>query len=344
MITRHACVRVSKQALPLMARGHVLHQITNKVTVYSEQYKSVLVYQDQDQLYNSIAMHKDADIFHVHNEPNYMVTAVKEVFPDKPVVMDVHDSHLLRRNGDEIKDFSRFRVSADERNNLQLADGLVYVCEPMAEIVGTEFKLSQPSIVLPSFVPVRFYRIDFERWLGGLCYEGRIDTADELDAKWDFFQYSNYLPLAEKCNEIKMDFHIYTPRSNAKVREEYEKVCYLHEPVALHKLCKKMGRHDWGIVGNLNHHEEWKHALPNKLFEYMAACMPVVALNADECARFIREYKVGIVVESIEELAENWARHRELRQNVIKWRKEFVMENHIEKLERLYEGLAGKLQ
>lgn len=341
MLTRHCCIRVMKQALPLLARGHKVHLITEKVAQYADHCTTVTMYDSQDHLYESIKLHSDADIFHCHNEPSWFVTCCKETFWDKPVVLDVHDSFLLRRNPEELKENPEYYlVSADERNNIQLADGLVYVCDPMKEIVEREFEPKGKSIVLPSLVPERFYRIDYGRWWGGLVYEGRIDIDDELDDKWDFFQYSNYLPLAKAARELGIDFHVFTPRENEKVRKIYGDACFLHNGVRLNKLVQKLAGHDWGLVGNIRQFQEWKYALPNKLFEYMAGCVPIVSMYAEECSNWIKEFGVGITVETLEDLTKRWKEHEECRARVIKYRKEFAMERHIEKLEELYKGLT----
>lgn len=342
-IARHACIRVMKIGLPLISRGYDMHLITNKISQYSDHYNSVSSWFDLDHLYKTIKLHSDADIFHVHNEPSWFVTVVKEVFPDKPVVLDVHDTMLLRRSQEEVDKANNseiFRHTIDERNNFQLADGLVFVCNPMRDMVLDEYKTTVPYAVVPSMLPERFYRVDFSQWIGGLVYEGRIDTEDELDGKWDFFQYANYIDMARECARVGMDFHIYTPRKNASVREQYEKVCYLHPPQELSRLIKLLGSHDWGLVGNCKVHEEWKHALPNKLFEYMAGCTPVVCFNADASWDFIKDIGVGIKVDSVEELAQRWAEHRECRKNVVKYRAEFTMERHIHKIEKLYKELV----
>lgn len=342
MLTRHGCIRVYKQAIPLIERGHEVHLVTEKLSQGYERCASVMAYADTDQLYAAIKMHADADVFHAHNEPSWFVTAVKDVNQKIPIVLDIHDSHLLRKTHEEDEAEQQenpesFRIGIDERNNFQLADGLIYVCEPMKKIVGEEFDLRQPNIVLPSYVPKGYYRLDYDRWMGGLVYEGRIDISDELPKKWgSFFRYSDYLDFGKKCKEIGMDFHVYTPRENEKVRAKYSPVCILHEPQKYQRLIKVLGGHDWGLVGNLRPHTEWKNALPNKLFEYMAGSLPVVAMNADECARLIEEFKVGIVVQSVEELAERWGEHRECRKNVIKHRMQFTMDSHIHKVEELY--------
>jgi hypothetical protein len=343
MLTRHACMRVFKQAIPLLERGHEVHLITNKLAQGFERCTSVSVYNDTDQLYEAIKLHSShADVFHAHNEPAWFVTLVKDVNQKTPVVLDIHDSHLLRKTSEEDdleqqKNPESFRIGIDERNNFQLADGLVYVCEPMKRIVGGEFDLKQPSVVLPSYVPRGYYRIDFDRWVGGLVYEGRIDVNDELPKKWaSFFRYSDYLELGRKCREIGIDFHIYTPRENEDVRKRYSEVAIMHEPQKYDRLIKVIGGHDWGLVGNIRPHTEWKNALPNKLFEYLAGCTPVVSINAEESSKVIDEFKVGITVSSLEEMAERWGEQRECRKNVIKHRFQFAMENHIHKVEGLY--------
>lgn len=331
-----------KEAFPLIQRGHDVHLIVESVRQGSEQFKTVNVWQDTDQLYEAIKLHKDADVWHAHNEPSWFVTAIKELLPSARVVLDVHDSCLLRKTAEEHaaeleENPAAFRVSSDERNNTQLADALVYVSDSMRRIVSSEFALPQPSIVLPSYVPLCLYRIDMQDWVGGLVYEGRIDAAEDLPDKWrSHFTYSDYQAFALKCREIGMDFHVYTPRGNEKLRKRYEDICYLHEPKPIDRLIKVLGSHDWGLVGNIKPFTEWANALPNKLFEYMAGCTPIVAMHAEESANFIREHGVGIVVDSPEELAERWAEHRQCREQVIKRRREFSMDAHIGELEALY--------
>ena len=313
--------------------------ISEKATQYSEAYTTVSLWPSIEHLYQSIKLHSDADIFHVHNEPSFFVTAVKDMLPDKPVVLDVHDSMLLRRTDEEVDKAQSeqvYRYTIDERNNIQLADGLIFVCNPMRDMVVDTYKTTQPHIVLYSMVPRMFYRIDFSQWLGGLVYEGRVDLPKHLTPEWDFFKYSDYLDLSNKCKDLGIDFHVYSPRGNSEVVEAYKKVCLLHEPVKFEKLIRVLGSHDWGLVGNLNSYQEWELAMPNKLFEYISACVPVVAMNAGECSKIIEEYGLGITVNSLEELTERWGEHRDYRKSVVQNRFKLSMDDNIHKLEELY--------
>ena len=110
-----------------------------------------------------------------------------------------------------------FGIPLMKRNNFQLADGLVYVCDPMSNIVGETYRLDQPSCVIPSAVPRQMMRFDFFKYLGGLVYEGRIDVGETLPAQWNFFQYSDYQAVADQCNDVGIPFFIYTTRKDAKV-------------------------------------------------------------------------------------------------------------------------------
>jgi hypothetical protein len=285
----------------------------------------------------------DADIFHCHNEPSYFVTAVKENHPDIPCVLDVHDSYAARLTSEEwekLMDDGKFaiRLTTEERNNFQLADGLVFPGTVFSEIVKGEYALDQPSIVLPSYLPQSWFRYSMREYLGGLTYEGRVNTKEECEQAPNMygFVYCEYEDLAKKAHELGMDFHLYTIRKEPEFRKIYKDIAIIHEPCNMKELVKNLSRHDWGLVGNMMKTTEWEVAFPNKMFEYIAAGVPVVAMNAPACAEFLESNGLGIGVETLDELAERWKEHRDIRKNLLKTRLKWSMESHIQELEGLY--------
>ena len=336
-IARHCCIRVQKMALPLMEEGYEVHCISHRIPSYADRYETLSLYQDVDQLYSAIRLHPDADIFHCHNEPNWFVSAVKSVFPNKPVVLDMHDSMLIRVAPE---DESQNRISVDERNNAQLADALVFVSDPMAVTCRREYGLEQPFIILPSYVPKGFYKIDPWKWLGGITYEGRIDLPEEIGTEeLKFFSYCDYKELAKALAEKQIPFHLYTPRKDGKIQEAYKGIAHWRGSYPFDDLIRKLGRHNWGIIGNLQAHLAWQAAMPNKLFEYLAAGIPVIALNASEGGKFLDDTGMGINVNSVDEIVARWTEHRKCREKVFKHRHEWSMERHIHLLEELYEKI-----
>ena len=286
MISGHACIRVQKMAMALVENGHKLYHISGKMPTYSEVYDNYFLCNNLDQYVESIKiLSKQVDIFHAHNEPSWFVNIVKE-HCDTPIILDVHDSYLARITPEEEdklraegKDVSR--VITEERNNFQLADGLVFPGERFGALVKNEFRLEQPSIILPSYLPRKLFKYDTREWLGGLVYEGRVDIKEDIEKGNNYgFRYADYEDFAKKAQELKIDFHLYVTRRDEAFKKVYGDIAMVNEPKAFDDLLKSIGRHDWGLVGNIGFTPEWDIAFPNKLFEYIATCVPIVAMNA----------------------------------------------------------------
>ena len=112
-------------------------------------------------------------------------------------------------------------------------------------------------------------------------------------------------------------------------------------PLAYDTLLKTIGGHDWGLVGNHTPCPEWSHALPNKLFEYMAACVPIVCWNADEVWRFIKDTGMGIRIDSLEELKDRWKEHRACRKAIVAHRQQYALEAYLPRLESVYHQVTN---
>lgn len=342
-VSGHGCIRATKMNIALMGKGHEVHLAAKRVVPFAINYKSNVVAQDYNQMREAFKIYEQhVDLCHAHNEPSWYVTLWREV-SDKPVILDVHDSCLARVTPEEWEKQNstmgchNVRVSAEERNNFQLADALVFPAYRFKELIVSEFGLKTDSIVLPSYVPRHFYSYFPLEWQGGLVYEGKVALEKEVP----MFNYCDYRELARQAATLEMDFHIYpagyVPDLQKIYKGEEMKTTYIHTPTLLDDLIKRLGRHDWGLVGNITKTSEWDHSLPNKLFEYMAAGTPVAVINSDECADFVEKHKVGIVVKDLAELGQRWGEHREIRNALARIRMDFCMENRIHELEALYE-------
>lgn len=341
-VSGHGCIRATKMNLCLINKGHDVHLLTKKLAPYSVNYKSHSIGQNIDQMREAMKLYEPfVDLCHAHNEPSWYVTLWKEI-SKKPVILDVHDSCLARLTPEqweaqiEADKGHNVRISCEERNNFQLADGLVFPGQNFAALVSGEFKLRQPSLILPSYVPQHFYSYYPLEWMGGLVYEGKIALEKELP----MFSYCDYRALAKQAKELGLDFHLrpagYTDTLESMYKPKENEHLVIHTPVLLEDLTKRLGQHDWGLVGNIYPTSEWDNALPNKLFEYMAAGTPIVVINAKEAAEFVLKHGVGIVVKDLKELTSRWSEHREIRKKILKIRTQFSMDNQIVNLEDFY--------
>jgi glycosyltransferase involved in cell wall biosynthesis len=339
MLSGHGCVRVQKMALP---RAHEVHMIAKAPPTYHEQYTSFTIAPSIKHYVEWINRMKDeVDIFHAHNEPSWFITAIKERC-DVPVILDVHDSYLARVTPEEEEKSDTPRIWAGERNNFQLADGLVFPGRSFSELIIEEFNLLQPSLILPSYLPRFMYGYVCGQWMGGLVYEGKVMLTKECTEGTPNhgFRYCDYEELTRQAHELGIDFHLYGIRKDEAFGEAYKNTV-IHQGRSIDELIKALTRHDWGLIGNVFPTPEWDVAFPNKLFEYIAASVPVVVMNASDCRDFVLEHGVGIAVDSLQELADRWSEHTEVRKNLIKVRQRFAMENFIGNLEDLYAEVIG---
>lgn len=341
MVAGHGCIRVHKMAIPLMEKGHEVHLVAMKVPMFWEQYKTFTLCADVEQMLQALKLYEPAvDLFHCHNEPSWFVSALKEI-TKKPVILDVHDSYLARSTPEEATaalDTGRLhvRVHTEERNNFQMADALVFPGDDFRALVCGEFRLNQPALTLPSYVPSRFYEYATRDWHGGLVYEGKVSLPDEMKNKNGVgFSYCDYTDMAERTASMGMDLHLYATRGDEPFKKHYAKAL-IHRGLPYEELIGSVSRHDWGLVGNVGKHREWEVAMPNKLFDYMAAGVPTVAINASYCSKFLEATQTGITVSGPEELGERWKEHRAARTNVFKERRAWAMDAHIHKLEKFY--------
>lgn len=345
MIAGHACVRVQKMALPLLQEGHNVHLIAQKKPSLWEAYNTFSMWIDARHIIETIKLFEksnNVDIYHCHNEPSWFVTLLKER-TKKPVILDVHDTFLTRvtpEQEDNMRDcgYNPVRIMGEERTNFQIADGLIFVSPKVRDLVCDEFNLGQPNIVVPQYLPEMLYKYNFGHWMGGLTYEGKVQLPSEIiaDQRNFGFDYCDYTQIAKDCKRVGMDFHLYAARNDKEFVNYYKDMAFLHKPVIIRELLGKISRHDWGLVGNSIDSPQWQATLANKFFEYIAAGVPVVSMNAGACSDIIDEYDVGITVGSIDELAERWGEHREKRNNLIKVRNEFTMERHLDDLVDFY--------
>jgi hypothetical protein len=136
------------------------------------------------------------------------------------------------------------------------------------------------------------------------------------------------------------------------VRNEF-KPSYLKAGAVAHSMhrfpdmMRQLTRYDWGLCGHLDSHPQWQKAMPNKLFEYLAAGIPVISINSDEVSGFVVEHGVGTVTPTLSGLADA-ARNKDLQAMcagfVAENRHKFVMESQVPEIEALYAEAAAYRQ
>jgi len=257
-----------------------------------------------------------ADIIHVHNTPDVPVSWAKE-YTDAPVILNVHDVACAGVNA---------AFDPDEEAAYQDADAFVFVSEEQRRF-AIDAGLSvegKPYVALPNYASHTCI-VDKSRLphLGGVVYAGGVEPRGG--------KYRDLTPIADALGE---SFHLYP----GNPVQGYE--CSQHPTVMEYRaLTHRIAQHDWGLSGVMDPKPGWLHSYPNKVFEYFAAGIPLIALNSPLLLPFC-EQGLGVYCTSIKEVkAAAKLDPKPFAKRVRAARERFTMSYNIGPLKEMYDRL-----
>ena len=260
-----------------------------------------------------------ADLLLVNNEPNWPVAAFRKAAGKRPLVLDVADIQSQRLEG---------WIDPWESEAFELADAYVFVTEAQREwaleqgLAGAH----KPSALLSNCV-LAAEMIDSTPLphLGGLVYQG---GADKRSAR------GGWRDLSSLADALGGELHLYGDTVDYGISHGTELEYAL--------LIQRLARHDWGFVGSPMPSLAWAKTLPNKIYEYFAAGLPVIVMNAEQCRPFC-DAGMGVYCESVAEVADlvRSADAEPLRAAVRELRAQFTMEASIGPLAEMLDTLVA---
>jgi hypothetical protein len=320
--------------------AYALQQIMEDVTIDQASmlntfgfniYDTQMTWSDRPMLKRAIARaDKDTDIFHVHNEPDWLVPDVREM-TDKPIIYDIHDLDSFRWQ----RDPNQYEV-----DSFAMSDGWVHVSEPCKVEAEKLHGNTKANRTIPSYVNEVFYGPESAgdvSW-STIVYEGGLASTSELPDHREGERgtnFRNYLPVVEAFTDQDYNFSIYS--TNQVEDGKYEdlgatittRLPYTHMLTAIRPF-------GFGLVGAAADYPLMQAAMPNKLFEYISQGVVPVCYNADTAADFCEEHGIGIRLDGLDNLKEQLADGPACRERILAKRREWTMEKHISTIQDLY--------
>lgn len=357
MVAWHCCIRVYKEAKVLMSLGYEVHLVTNTINFGVDDYVTVSYFNSMQQLHNAIKNKPNIDIWHVHNEPDWLVDqALQAALPHQAVIFDIHDFESARWESTPFL----------EQKIMRLVDGCVHVSAPM-QALGYEVygAYHPPSIALPCHVPESWYAEPQSRFHHNVVYEGGLDTPykeTRQTARGTEFSFRDYGLLFEGITKAGYSMTVYpsntTPQGTDKLYAGLG--VWVKPQLDYPDLMPTLAKYSWGVVGSSTESLLMHRAMPNKLFEYMAAGVPVLVFNADAASQFVSQLGIGLCIpklhpnttkdaahKHIEDFLhsnatpENWA---QARQRVLEVREQWSMDAQISPLLDLYDDVLAEVK
>ena len=345
----YICARNIKMALALRSKGHLVSVAYQNESLERYGLEGADIYHEIIALppTNSTTMLATAmevaisgyDIIHSHNEPDILTVIAQGVIqPEQILIHDCHDLMTTRGDGNQVPELRYYERMANTHS-----DGRVYVSSTQAKQAHDLYQYdTQTTMVFHSYASGAHlpdedkpklsestgqYHIVYQ---GGVRQAGHRNIADMLMA------------IAEKAIHVHIQpaFHEPSYENMAKGSE------FLHynKPVTPDKLLTELTQYDAGLIcfkAEGRNAEMLQASMPNKLFEYLAVGLPVIAGNFNEMAKFVTDNNVGIVYDSVDDIVDGIDTLKEI---TIEEPEKYVMENNIGKLIGFYGHLLKMKQ
>lgn len=243
-----------------------------------------------------------ADIVHC-NDLNALPVGyiLKSILRCKKIVYDAHELESERNGqGSLAKHLARFLEGVLIKN----VDAVITVSDGIADWYKQAYGIKRPNVIMnvPEWKDIQKHNLFAEEnaednaELAGkkiFLYQGGLSAGRGIEYMLEAFSkrrdnkavlmFMGYGSLAEKIKEA------------AKV---YDNIFY-HEAVAPQKLWKYTASADYGLVCIENTCLSYYYSLPNKLFEYAMAGIPMILTNLHEFISLNNQYKFGVVLEDL---------------------------------------------
>ena len=295
------------------------------------------------------------DIYHAHDLMTLPVAWLAKTIRKGKVVYDCHELWLDRNRQPKRSRINRFLIRNIEAFLIRRVDAVITVSQSIADVLSERYHIPKPTVIInaPYYSPVQ--RSDILRNEIGIpaeskiiLYIGAITFNRGLEELFQSFKYLS------NCSLVLMGYGDADYISNLRRLISEEKLTdrvHFFGPVPYEEVPRYAASADMGAAPIKNACLSYYYCSPNKVFECVAAGLPVVGSNFPDLKRVIEGYRLGVtfdpespqdIARAIQYVLSDEARYDEMRNNALEAAKIYNWQNESKKLLVVYERLMGK--
>jgi glycosyltransferase involved in cell wall biosynthesis len=224
----------------------------------------------------------------IANEVNTLPVCL-DLANEKPIISDLHEYYPAQFEDQlKVRIFFKGYKAYLCRKFIKEATIGVSVCESISmryeNETGLEFNVITNA---PEYVNLHPKKTAIK--IKRLIHHGGANPSRKLE---QMIEMMNYLPDEYELHLMLFGSDDYIKKLKALAKG---KPILFHEPVEFNKIIHEISKFDIGICCLYPSNYNLLHALPNKLFEFVQARLPIVVSPSPEMKKIVETYKLGTV-------------------------------------------------
>jgi len=274
-----------------------VHRIKLKSRYWSKN-KFIQLFKYFEFIYKVVRGYKKSDILHCNDLNTLPIGVIIKKFFNKNVKI-VYDAHEYEIN--DTPNESKYKIKIKyylEKFFIKYADKVITVSDSIANEYVKLYGIEKPALVLntPLYQKIEkknifreTFDIDEDKTI--FLYQGGLSTGRGIEILLDAFKLIN----DDKSVIVFMGYGSLESLVK-KYAREYNNV-YFHEAVSPDILLNYTSSADFGISGQVTIENclSYYYSLPNKIFEYLMAELPIIVSDAYEMKKIVELNEIGIV-------------------------------------------------
>ena len=255
--------------------------------------------------YHVIKKYRQYDVMHCHDLNALHLGVISKLFNRKLKV--IYDAHEYETEVNYLVGMKKKLSKVVEKFLIRYADRVITVSDAIAEEYVRLYGIPKPHLVLntPPFKEV--VKKDIFRETFGIkkeqtifLYQGNLSRGRGVEVVLETFK-----ALSDTKSVVVFMGYGELEASIKEHQKRYHNI-YFHKAVTPDILLDYTSSADFGISMIEDVCLSYRYCLPNKMFEYIMAGVPVIVSNLPEMKKLVEQYEVGVVAKenNPKELAE----------------------------------------
>ena len=322
-----------------------VHRIKLKSRGWSKN-KAIQILKYFEFVYRVVKQYKNSDILHCNDLNAFPPGVIIKKFFNKNVKI-VYDAHEYETETNGLNGIQKTLTKKLEKYLIKYADKTITVSDAIANEYVKLYDIEKPSLVLntPPYKQIQkkdifreTFNIKKEQTI--FLYQGGLSSGRGIEILLDTFKQFN----DDKSVIVFMGYGVLADMVEA-ASKEYKNI-YFHQAVAPDILLDYTCSADFGISTIEDSCLSYRYCLPNKMFEYTMAEVPVIVSNLPEMQKIVKDNRIGVVVKEntssgLKDAIEKASLldPEELHVNIKKVKEIYNWEEQEKMLLKIYEGL-----